>query len=562
MHKQLRRISLWVSRRRVLLFVLFIAIVLRLLTVFFLTRQNARLEKQFADQLEEVQLKEEFETLNSSFSDAESSVRDYAIHGDKTLLEYYAPAMDSVVPQRNRFNALFRPDLTVAEKTVFNNYDKWLKEDFGTLQRVKSLCDSGKFDEARVLIIQDKDISQSRAIKKDCRDILMARVQRSRDILKQASDANNGWAYVSFGTSLFLTFTVLYLLLTEIRRRKKMHAELKIREEYFHITINSIAEGLITTGKDGEILYMNTAAEKLTGWTIQEAKDLPLEKVYDVVNEESGKVFENIVARILRTGHTIAFENNTILQTKNKRQRIISNSGSPLFDASGNISGTVLVFQDITYKKEEELRIAKATIQAQESERQQLGLELHDNINQILVGALLNLGMTKATTPDHVQGYVERSRGHILDAIEEIRKLSHRLTPASFNDVSLKEIFETLIQSFNVDNRFDISFHFNDIDQSSVKDDIKINLYRILQEQLKNIVKYACATKIEIDLKISANNIQMIIADNGVGFDAKATRAGIGLSNIKKRTELFKGKFTLETAPGKGCGIAVEIPVK
>ena len=562
MHKQLKRILLWISGRRILLFVLFIAIMLRLLTVFFLTRQNTRFEKQFADQLEQVQLKEAFETLNSSYSDAESSIRDYAIHGDKLLLEYYSPVMDSVVALRNRFNALQRSDLTEAEKTVFNNYDKWLTEDLVVLQRVRSLCDSGKFAEARTLITHDKDISQSRLMKNTCRDILAARVQRSRDILKQTNEANNWWAYISFGTSLFLSLTVLYLLLSEIRRRKKLHAQIKTREEYFHVTINSIAEGLITTGKRGEVLYMNSAAEKLTGWSIHEAKDLPLEKIYDVVNEESGNGFENIVSRILRTGHTIESENHTILQTRNNKKRIISNSGSPLFDARGNISGTVLVFQDITYQKEEELRIAKATIQAQESERQQLGLELHDNINQILVGAMLSLGMTKASTPDKIEGYVDKGRGYILDAIEEIRKLSHRLTPASFNDISVKEIFANLIGSFNVDNRFDVSFHFNDVAHCIVKDDVKINLYRIMQEQLKNIVKYADATTIDIDIKVSATSIQMSIADNGVGFDPKATRSGIGLSNIKKRAELFKGKFTLETAPGKGCRIAVEIPLK
>ena len=246
---------------------------------------------------------------------------------------------------------------------------------------MKLLCDSGKLDEARSLITNDEDISQGVAIKKTCRDILATRVKGSETQFKQLNDSNNGWALISFATATFLSLTVLYFLLMEIRRRKKLHAELKTREEYFHVTFNSIAEGLITTGKQGEILYMNAAAEKLTEWNIKEAKDQPLEKVYDVVNEESGKPFENIVTRILRTGRTIEFENNTILHTKNKKKRIISNSGSPLYDAKGNLSGTVLVFQDITYQKEEELRLAKATIQAQESERQQLGLELHEEIN-------------------------------------------------------------------------------------------------------------------------------------------------------------------------------------
>ena len=562
MSTQLLPISKWIKGRRVLVLVLIIAIVLRLLTVYFFARQNKLFEKQFAYQLEQVQLKESFENLNSSFSDAELALRNYAIMGDKKAIVYYGPAIDTVLKLRNRFHELQQPDLTPAEKTVFTKYDQWLTEDLDLLQRAKLLCDSGKLDQVRALIANNEEVSQNVEVKKASRDILTARVQRSEDIFKQVSDSDNSWAYLSFITATFLSIAVLYLLLMEIYRRKRIHTELKTREEYFHITINSIAEGLITTDKNGEILYMNAAAEKLTGWSFLEAKDLPLQKVYNVLNEDSGKDFETIVTRILKTGRTVEFENNTVLQTKDNNTRIISNSGSPLFDAKGNISGTVLVFQDITYQVEEELRIAKATIQAQESERQQLGLELHDNVNQILVGAMLNLGMTKVGSPDQIPEHVEKTRSYILRAIEEIRNLSHRLTPASFNDISLKEAFDPLIQSINVDNRFKISFHFDEIDHNNISDDIKINLYRILQEQLKNIVKYASATSIEIILTLTAGGIQMSIADNGVGFDPGKTRTGIGLSNIKKRAELFKGKFTLNTAEGKGCVITVEIPLK
>ena len=541
--------------------VLIIAILLRIVTVYFFTRQNELLEKQFADRLEQVQLKETFENLNSTFSDAEVSLGGYAILGNKSLA-YYKPAIDTVIKLRQQFHILQRSDLSPDEKMAFTKYDQWLTEDLNLLQRAKSFCDSGKLDEVRTLLTTKDDISQDLDIKKICRNMLVARVQKSEEIFKHISDSDNLWTWVSFATSLFLTFTVLYLLLMEIRRRKKIHAELKTREEYFRITVNSIAEGLITTGKKGEILFMNAAAEKLTGWTMREAKDLPLEKVYNVVNEDAGKEFESIATRILKTGHTIDFENNTILKTKDSTMRIISNSGSPLFDSKGNISGTVLVFQDITYQVEDELRIAKATIQAQESERQQLGLELHDNVNQILVGAILNLGLTKVTPADKIPEHIEISRNYILHAIEEIRNLSHRLTPASFSDLSLKEAFDPLIQSCNVDNRYKISFHFDEIDHTTITDDIKINLYRILQEQLKNIVKYAFATSIEISLTLTSNGVQMSIADDGVGFDPNKTRTGIGLSNIKKRAELFNGKFTLETGEGKGCRITVEIPLK
>jgi signal transduction histidine kinase len=82
-----------------------------------------------------------------------------------------------------------------------------------------------------------------------------------------------------------------------------------------------------------------------------------------------------------------------------------------------------------------------------------------------------------------------------------------------------------------------------------------------MQEQVKNIAKYAEASKIEVSLTRSGSTISMRIFDNGKGFDVKTAKKGIGLSNIKKRAESLSGKFILNSAPGKGCEIIVEIPV-
>jgi len=96
---------------------------------------------------------------------------------------------------------------------------------------------------------------------------------------------------------------------------------------------------------------------------------------------------------------------------------------------------------------------------------------------------------------------------------------------------------------------------------NTINGDIQINLYRILQEQMKNIVKYAEATEIEITIKKSTNAIKMRVYDNGKGFNVKSAKKGIGLSNIRKRAESFSGKFAINSSIGKGCEIIVEIPL-
>jgi signal transduction histidine kinase len=217
--------------------------------------------------------------------------------------------------------------------------------------------------------------------------------------------------------------------------------------------------------------------------------------------------------------------------------------------------------QDVTYTQEEQKRIAKAIIDAQELERRYIGQELHDNVNQILAASRLTLSVAKNIGPtnDRVKALIETSTGYIYEAIEELRKLSHRLAPATFDDMSLKEKFEDLLLSINPDNRYQITLQFDEI-KEEYSSDIWINLYRILQEQIKNIISYSEADSIEISVMSSGNVIVMRIFDNGKGFDTKTSKNGIGLSNIRNRIDSFCGKFILNSAPGKGCEMIVEIP--
>ncbi|HNJ28352.1 MAG TPA: PAS domain S-box protein [Ferruginibacter sp.] len=614
------------------------------------------------------------------------------------------------------------------------------------------------------------------------------------------------------GTAMFLIVCVFYLLVAENRRQRRIIARLRTQEEHLRIIVNNIGEGLIATGRNGEIVYMNPAAEKLTGWSRTEARNQPLEKVYRVVNEETGQPFDNIVTRIYKHGLPVSLENNTLLHTRNKDTLIISNSGSPLLDRKGNLTGAVVLFnniteqkareeelkqseekyrllieqasdailiysfdgtiyefnesshkqlgytrdefarlslpdlffnepviinpavadkifagetvlfnrrvkrkdgsameaeinarllpdgrslaivrditerkkteramrlalerydilskatsdaiwdwditqnrmhynegmktmfgyditettdiagwwranihpddikyvsealdkafrkerrnfqleyrfrcengsykyiydrayvifdekdepirvigamQDITYKKEEELRIARAIADAQEQERRHIGEELHDNVNQILVGSLLTLGMAKDKSHDRekVNELIEAGRAHVLHAIEELRKLSHEIAPASFEKKSLKDIFETLLNGINLENRFNIQVAFDETIDQAVTDDIQLNLYRILQEEVKNILKYSGANMIEVQVSLTADAVRMRTFDNGRGFDTRKASKGIGLNNIRNRAESFAGKFILNSAPGMGCEIIVEIPL-
>jgi two-component system sensor histidine kinase UhpB len=234
-----------------------------------------------------------------------------------------------------------------------------------------------------------------------------------------------------------------------------------------------------------------------------------------------------------------------------------------IYDENNQPVRMIGAMQDITYEKEEEKRIAKTIIDAQDQERRYIGQELHDNVNQILASSLLSLSMAKSNLRDYEKAmeFADLAKKYTMDALNEIRKLSHELAPAIFDGVTLKDIFETLLASINLDSRFAIELLFDERINQRIREDIQLNLYRILQEQLKNILKYAEADKLKVEIYQLEDMVRMRIFDNGKGFDMAITKMGIGISNMKKRAESLDGKFIINSQPGNGCEIIVDIPL-
>jgi signal transduction histidine kinase len=159
--------------------------------------------------------------------------------------------------------------------------------------------------------------------------------------------------------------------------------------------------------------------------------------------------------------------------------------------------------------------------------------------------------------------WYEKGTDAITLASREIRNLSHRLAPSFFNDTTLELAITTLVQTFNIDEGYKIDIVFDDkFKAQPSKQEFQINLYRIVQEQLKNIFKYAEATVIEIVGTVKNEKLIMQIIDNGVGFDTNKTITGIGMANMRRRTELFVGKFEVTSTIGKGCKITIEVPLE
>ena len=222
----------------------------------------------------------------------------------------------------------------------------------------------------------------------------------------------------------------------------------------------------------------------------------------------------------------------------------------------------LVIATDVTEKTLVEHKITRAIIKTQEDERYEIGGELHDNVCQILATSQMSLGMLKKSLDSDAIPLFNRSNEYIALATEEIRNLSHRLAPAFLNDSTLEEAFNMLLKTSNIEGKYDISLFFDkNFEKAGIDPDLQLNLYRILQEQLRNIMKYAKGSTIEVDVTATKKKLRMRIADDGVGFDVNSVKGGIGLPNIKRRVELFSGRFEIYSAPGKGTEIMISIPL-
>ena len=217
---------------------------------------------------------------------------------------------------------------------------------------------------------------------------------------------------------------------------------------------------------------------------------------------------------------------------------------------------------NVTERNNFENEITKAIIKTQEDERYEIGSELHDNVCQILAAAKMSLGMLKHSLKEDVIPSYNQSCDSILLATNEIRNLSHRLAPAFFDNTRLEEAFESLLKTFNIEYKYNIFVHFDQQAKNIlIEQELQLNLYRILQEQLRNIIKHSGCTDIEVNVLVYNSRLQMRIADNGVGFKVNQVKRGIGLANMKRRAELFGGKMHINTLPGKGCEVMILIPI-
>jgi PAS domain S-box-containing protein len=215
--------------------------------------------------------------------------------------------------------------------------------------------------------------------------------------------------------------------------------------------------------------------------------------------------------------------------------------------------------QLLNEQKKYERKLTKQIIYAQERERETIGYELHDNVNQILTTVKLYLEMA-IHKPEMKNELLPKAIEYVLTCISEIRNLSRKLSAPTLGTQSLIDSIKGLIDMVAYSSKLSVDFVYNGYHTTLVKDQ-RLAIYRILQEVLNNIIKHAEATKVQIDLLQAEGMTFLTITDNGKGFDPSMKLNGIGLNNIQSRTKVFGGDVIINSKKGKGCCITVKLPI-
>jgi two-component system, NarL family, sensor histidine kinase UhpB len=241
----------------------------------------------------------------------------------------------------------------------------------------------------------------------------------------------------------------------------------------------------------------------------------------------------------------------------------VKNRGTVLRDENGRATRFIFILQDVSELRnmrtafyEQQIRhkqqVGQSIIKAQETERNRWAEELHDNVGQLLTVVKLYLDqLAEQVSP--ASPLIVKSQEMTVKALNDIRQLSAAIKPPEFSISTLEQSIENLLENIGRIRPYEFNLDIEHLDENQLKDEQKLMIYRVVQEQLNNIIKYAQASFIEISVRSSELNVQIEIRDNGKGFDTTKRETGIGLRNIRSRLQVYSGSLIIESEPGKGC---------
>jgi PAS domain S-box-containing protein len=378
---------------------------------------------------------------------------------------------------------------------------------------------------------------------------------------------------------------------------EQVQGSLRESEQRWATTLASIGDAVIATDTSGKISFMNGIAENLTGWVLWEALGKTVKEVFNIVNDQTRLEVESPVAKVIEKGLIVGLANHTMLIRKGGSQVPIDDSGAPIRDKDGKTTGVVLVFRDITIRKQMEDKldeyakhlerlVDERTKQLQDKERlaaigATAGMVGHDIRNplQAITGDLYLAKTELAAVPDSEEKKsaleslqeIEKNIDYINKIVADLQDFARPLNPHR-EEADLKQIIEGLIAKNGLPESVKVTVKVEANARKVEADSTFIN--RIMDNLVNNAVQaMPKGGKLTIRTYKEANDTVISVKDTGVGipenvkdklftpmFTTKSKGQGFGLAVIKRMSESLGGTVTFESQEGKGTTFIIRLP--
>lgn len=371
---------------------------------------------------------------------------------------------------------------------------------------------------------------------------------------------------------------------------ERKSAELAEQREFFRVTLASIGDGVITTGTDARITFLNPVAEAMTGWNLNEAVGQPLETIFKIVNEQTREPAPHPVTKVLRDGVVIELA-NTVLTARQGSEMAIDNCAAPIRDSAGEIVGVVMVFHDVTEQRRaqstlretnrllseardsleervqertaelktanESLRdLSASLLKLQDEERRRLARELHDSVGQILAALTINISMVKSQVhkldSSGARAVAENAK-LVEQASREIRTLAHLLHPPLLEMAGLSTALRWYVDGFSERSKIKVDLEIPR-DFNRLTNEAELAIFRIVQECLTNIHRHSGSPTAAIRIQRQDGQLIVQVLDRGKGIPkekqrqfTESGRAGVGLGGMRERLRQLGGTLQIQS---------------
>lgn len=357
--------------------------------------------------------------------------------------------------------------------------------------------------------------------------------------------------------------------MTNITDVKKAQVAMQTEKELSDSIVNSLPGIFYLVNREGKFIRWNKNFEKMSCYSAREIssihaldlfhgkeKELLWQKIVEVFEKGESEVEANLFTK---DQQKIPFYLNGRLINKHGIEYLIG-MGVDMTEIKKTEKAMQQMEEEILIQKvQQQKKISRTIIKTQEAERNYIGAELHDNVNQLLAGAKLYMSIA-GKKDEEIKEAIQYPMELVENAIDEIRTLTAKhVTP--LKDMDLEQMVLSLVDKVKKTTEIKTSLSY-DVTHHSIQPDLKINIYRIIQELTNNIIKHSTCKKAEIILRSDEESIYITVQDNGIGFSLNDKREGIGLSNIYNRVDTFNGEIDIESEPGKGCITTIKLPVE